>query len=425
LFPSRGAPSCDAPPLALVFSFALTGSAAAQFDDPPGGDKGKIPKDFTARAGVKVEVVPVKAKRGETVLVRVTVAPKPEAHSWTYPAFPKDPSQKSKNVIVPPDPGELIFIGKVTDPPVKWEEKPREGEPGSDQVSYAPVTWELKAVVSPKATPGPKAVTLEDVSLQVCVVGNCYFADGRKLPPAEFTVEDGASDKIDPADYAEATKGAAPVAPKAEGPGPVRNDGPKAPAGTATGSASPRKAAKPTDAYAAEMKAFEATVVGAEPPPQPGLWAFVLTAAAWGLISLVTPCVFPMIPITVSIFLKQSNQSFRERTKLAGVYCLTIITVLGLSAFALLKFMSWLSTHPVTNILMGGLFLVLALSLFGMYDIGCRTRSRSGSSRSRPRAGWSGPSSARWRSRSSALRAWPRSSAGSRASRRAATVGGV
>ena len=49
----------------------------------------------------------------------------------------------------------------------------------------------------------------------------------------------------------------------------------------------------------------------------PGLWAFVATAALWGLISLVTPCVFPMIPITVSIFLKQAHGSFRERLKLA------------------------------------------------------------------------------------------------------------
>ncbi len=102
---------------------------------------------------------------------------------------------------------------------------------------------------------------------------------------------------------------------------------------------------------------------------EPSVGAFVLTAAIWGLISLVTPCVFPMIPITVSIFLKHAHGSFRERIKLAGVYCLTIIVVLGLSAFALLKFMAWLSVHPVTNVLLGALFVVLALSLFGMYEL--------------------------------------------------------
>jgi thiol:disulfide interchange protein DsbD len=76
-----------------------------------------------------------------------------------------------------------------------------------------------------------------------------------------------------------------------------------------------------------------------------------------------------MIPITVSIFLKQAHGSLRERLKLAGVYSLTIITVLGLSAFALLKFMAWLSANPVTNLLLGLLFVVMALSLFGMYEL--------------------------------------------------------
>lgn len=358
--------------LSVVAVGTLVGTAGAQFGDPfpaPGPSKGKLPKDFTNRASVSVEVVPAKAKRGETVLVKVTLAPKADAHAWTYPAFPADPAQSSRNTIEFPEPGDLIFVGKVNDPQTKWKEKPRPGGLGLDQYTDAPVTWELKAVVSPKATVGPKAVVLDALSLQVCDDQNCVVVNGKKLPPAEFTVEDGVSTKINAADYAEATKEPAPPAPKDVVRG--KTDEPKplsAPA--APEKALTRKVAKPTDAYAAEMKAFETTVTGADPPPQPTLWAFVLTAAAWGLISLVTPCVFPMIPITVSIFLKQAHGSLRERLKLASVYCLTIISVLGLSAFALLKFMAWLSTHPVTNILLGALFLVLALSLFGMYDIG-------------------------------------------------------
>src|SRR5439155_23574109 len=39
-----------------------------------------------------------------------------------------------------------------------------------------------------------------------------------------------------------------------------------------------------------------------------GLGSFLLTAAFWGLITLFTPCVFPMIPITVSFFLKQAEK---------------------------------------------------------------------------------------------------------------------
>jgi thiol:disulfide interchange protein DsbD len=95
----------------------------------------------------------------------------------------------------------------------------------------------------------------------------------------------------------------------------------------------------------------------------------LLTAAFWGLISLITPCVFPMIPITVSLFLKQSNQSVGGAVKLAGVYCLTIIVVLGLSAITLLSTFRALSVNPWMNIALGLLFIVLAFSLFGMFDI--------------------------------------------------------
>ncbi|MDY3555849.1 cytochrome c biogenesis protein CcdA [Gemmata sp. JC717] len=353
-------------PLAAFALFVLAAPAGAQ---PDIGAKGNLPKEFAARASVSVEVVPAKAKRGETVLIKLTVAPRPEAHAWTYPAFPKDgEEQLSRNALAFPPPGDLIFVGKLADPAVAWKEKPRDTGVGLDQYTEAPVTWELKAVVSPKAAVGPKAVLLEGIRLQVCDARKCILADGRKLPPAEFTVEDGESTAINAADYAEATK-APPPAPKEPAP-PSSANGAKPPASAAHDKVAVRKTAKPTDAYAAEMKAFETRVTGAEPPPPPTLWAFVATAAAWGLISLVTPCVFPMIPITVSIFLKQAHGSLGERLKLASVYCLTIITVLGLSAFTLLKFMAWLSTHPVTNVLLGALFFVLALSLFGMYDIG-------------------------------------------------------
>ncbi|HEY3788930.1 MAG TPA: cytochrome c biogenesis protein CcdA, partial [Urbifossiella sp.] len=99
------------------------------------------------------------------------------------------------------------------------------------------------------------------------------------------------------------------------------------------------------------------------------LLAFLITAATWGLVSLVTPCVFPMIPITVSIFLKQSNQSRLQTMKLASIYCLTIILVLGVSAIALLSVFVELSVNPWMNLFLGGLFIFFALSLFGMYDI--------------------------------------------------------
>jgi thiol:disulfide interchange protein DsbD len=361
-------------PLAL-FAFCLASSPAfAQFGDP--GER-KLPKSFAKYADVRVEVVPEKAKAGETVVVKLTVTPKAGAH--TYPAFPKDPTQRSKNEIVPPNPGDLIFIGKVADPPVKWQEEQRLGGSGNEKDEYSDksVTWELKAVVSPQAKPGMKPIALDKVSLLVCRGDNCYPASGENLPLAELKVEEGKSDKINSADLDEAMNlvGQQPVRPKDNGnPGPPKVvPQPSAPIGAKS---ELRKVAKPKEVYAEEMKAFAANVVppdeietGGTGAKKEGWGPFILTAALWGLISLVTPCVFPMIPITVSIFLKQAHGSLGERLKLAAVYSLTIIAVLGVSAFSLLKFMAALSVHPVTNILLAALFLVLALSLFGMYEL--------------------------------------------------------
>jgi thiol:disulfide interchange protein len=358
----------------LLVLFVLCATSAQVIADPAitPSDR-KLPASFAKYADVKVEVVPATAKPGETVIVKLTVTPK--AGARTYPAFPKDPTQASKNNIEPPKPGDLIFIGKIGDPPIKWDEKPREdGPPGKmEEYSTKPVSWELKAVVSPQAKPGAKSVDLDKVSLIVCFGPKCFFANGEQFPPAEFKVEEGTSEKINSTDLKEALEKAGlqqPVGPSnvSDGSKPRLGDPPPSSSGT-------RKVAKPKDAYEEEMKSQAANIIPADEPDtaggsnQEGWGAFILTAALWGLISLVTPCVFPMIPITVSIFLKQAHGSLRERLKLAAVYSLTIITVLGMSAFALLKFMAALSVHPVTNILLAALFLVLALSLFGMYEL--------------------------------------------------------
>ncbi len=99
-----------------------------------------------------------------------------------------------------------------------------------------------------------------------------------------------------------------------------------------------------------------------------GFWSFLLQGVFWGAISLVTPCVFPMIPVTVSFFLKQTNNRYSPFV-LAAVYCGTIITVLSLAAFAFLSVFVWLSTNTWFNAAMGFLFIYFSLSLLGMYDI--------------------------------------------------------
>jgi thiol:disulfide interchange protein len=359
----------------VLFVAAVAGAQPPEFpadpfekiDDKPS----PLPKAFLKRATVELSVTPAKAKRGETVTVKLTVAPK--AGAWTYPAFPKDAGQASRNSIDLPKPAELVYISKPADPKVEWKLKPRDDakpDGPKDEYSTGPVTWEFKAVVSPKAKPGKLEVALPDLVIQACDAGTCISVGDKQLPTASFEVLDGESTAVNQADLALALAALnePPPAPKVPTTQPAQ---PSAPA-----KADARKTAKSIEAYQADLKQIADTLVDVSAetglggaPQDTGFWSFVATAAAWGLISLVTPCVFPMIPITVSIFMKQAQGSLRERLKLASVYSLTIIVVLGLSAFALLKFMAVLSVHPVTNILLGALFFVLALSLFGMYEL--------------------------------------------------------
>jgi thiol:disulfide interchange protein len=358
----------------LVAASANSQPAIAQFDDDGFGSKTKrLPKDFFEIADITAEVVPAKAKRGETVTFKITVSPK-IVGAWTYPNNPSDPEQTSKNDIrLPKDPGAVLFVEPVSDPKQpKPHEKPRnpaKKDGLKDQYYNEPVTWEFPMVVSPNAKPGEAKVGLDKFSrIEVCTDQTCLFTNA--IPTATLEILDGDM-PINPA-FKDAVEKLLNPKPPVTFPNAVKGqDFNVAPNRTSKSKQTPTtKIAKSLDDYQAGLdsvlKQLDANTGGS---PEPGVGKFILTAMVWGLISLVTPCVFPMIPITVSIFLKHAQGSFRERMKLAGVYCLTIIVVLGLSAFVLLKFMAWLSTHPVTNILLGLLFVVLALSLFGMYEL--------------------------------------------------------
>jgi thiol:disulfide interchange protein DsbD len=362
--------------LALVCSFFFAAPALSE-----------TPTKFEQVGAVSVEVTPAQAKRGQTVAVKLTVSPKPGA--WTYPAKPKDTDQLAKNSLRLPDPGTLVFVKPVADPLVAWKEKQREDAPNGVMDQYFPgaVTWEFAAVVSPQATIGKQSVGLDKRSrIQVCVDGACLSP--RSLPTAELEILGGDPVPVEEPFRAAVEKAVGtspqPPAPKVDPPlvkpgntdkatSPSRGgDGPKSQRETAPEGQYPPKEPKPISQYHAELDAIKNVIDKSEltnDVKKESIGAFVMAAVFWGLISLVTPCVFPMIPITVSIFMKHAHGSFRERMKLAGAYSLTIIIVLGLSAFALLKFMAWLSAHPVTNVLLGLLFLAMALSLFGMYDL--------------------------------------------------------
>ncbi len=97
-------------------------------------------------------------------------------------------------------------------------------------------------------------------------------------------------------------------------------------------------------------------------------FAFVL-----GLISLITPCVFPMVPMTVTFFLRD-NQSKREGIRNAIIFGVSIITIYTLAGtfFAVLlgaEGLNALATHWAPNLFVFVIFIVFALSFLGLFEI--------------------------------------------------------
>jgi thiol:disulfide interchange protein len=105
-----------------------------------------------------------------------------------------------------------------------------------------------------------------------------------------------------------------------------------------------------------------------------GLLPYLLTAFGAGALALLTPCVFPMIPITVSFFTKRKHISRSRAIRDAGIYSLGIIftfTALGF-LFALLMGATGIqdfASNPWVNLFVAAVFILLAGSLFGFYEI--------------------------------------------------------
>ena len=103
------------------------------------------------------------------------------------------------------------------------------------------------------------------------------------------------------------------------------------------------------------------------------LWMIFVLGFLGGLIALLTPCVFPMIPLTVSFFTKQSKTKAKGITN-ALIYGLSIIVIyvaLGMTLTGIFgpNVMNTLSTSMILNLIFFALFVVFAFSFFGFYEI--------------------------------------------------------
>ena len=108
------------------------------------------------------------------------------------------------------------------------------------------------------------------------------------------------------------------------------------------------------------------------------IWGLILEAILWGFLMLLTPCVFPMVPMTVSFFIKQESGG-RFKAAMYGLFIVLLYTVpisiiIGLTWLlggeaVTADIFNWLSTHWLPNILFFVIFMVFAASFFGAFEI--------------------------------------------------------
>jgi len=208
------------------------------------------------------------------------------------------------------------------------------------------------------------------VTFQTCTDRFC-------LPPTDETVE-------------------VPIVVLAAPPGTVIAEPPPASTENATPAIAP--IATPTASSDAAAKMLSANVPPFAPAQPfsnsttPSLPLFLWLAAVMGALSLLTPCVFPMIPITVSYFTRNSETTRRAPARNALIYAggiMATFTVLGM-AIALLVGAGGINrfaANPWVNLLVTTIFIAFALNLFGVWQFslpsGLLTRLTAASNGSR------------------------------------------
>ena len=132
------------------------------------------------------------------------------------------------------------------------------------------------------------------------------------------------------------------------------------------------------------------------------LWSLIIEAILWGLASLLTPCVFPMVPMTVSFFLKGSENKARGRLRAAmyGLFIVLLYTVpisiiIGLTrilggATVTSDIFNWLATHWLPNLLFFAIFMVFAASFFGAFEIVLPSKWTNSADKNSDKAGLGG-----------------------------------
>eukprot|EP00913_Durusdinium_trenchii_P028333 g26561.t1 len=284
---------------------------------------------------IKFELTPANAKATDIVTLKVTIKLEPHWHAFAM-------SQNPKNTALPTT-VQLYGIHGLQPVDDYYEaDKPYKREltfeKKEQRTFYESVTWTRRFQVLPEVN-DHKYGLRGTIRYQVCKEGQCRlplrvpFALGH-VPPASK----------EPVAVPDAAAIAAGKGERAEPGEPV-----------------------------AETET-ETKPASQGPDTSQGLLPFLIAAAAAGFVALLTPCVFPMIPITVSFFLKQAEKEHHRPMSLATIYCLGIMgtfTALGLLMAAIFgpASINKLANDPWLNLAIAGVLIFFGMNLLGLFEI--------------------------------------------------------
>jgi len=351
--PFAPANAIDAKAAALDDPFAPANAVevkkpAAPFAKPEGAREVGKKQKTAERLDFTIAVKPAQVRRGEIATLTITVAPK--AGFYTYPMTQRTTDQNDSGLATitwSKTPGfqPLNPVRETPAPSLYDTHIAIKGQNRNEiLLRYTvPVTWQQDVLVLPDAKPGMHLLRFE-LAVQACDAKSCVVGDHTFEAPIEVT-DAPAVPLTDALKQRQAAKEDIKVVPAVPGAAvPTTKAGAKTPAG-----------------------------LGAVTPPpssaNQGLAAILLASMGSAFLMLLTPCVFPMIPITVSFFVKQSEKQHHRPFVMAGVYALTITIVLTGAVLILGKFIIDLANDPWMNLALGGVLIFFAFSLFGMYDI--------------------------------------------------------
>ncbi len=122
------------------------------------------------------------------------------------------------------------------------------------------------------------------------------------------------------------------------------------------------------------LSTIEETITQQEEMPQTesrSLWMIFLLGFLGGILAFLTPCIFPMVPMTVSMFLKRDKQHALRDVLIYGLSIVVIFVVLGLCITLLfgVDALNKLSTSPAFNMVFFFVFVIFAISFFGVFEL--------------------------------------------------------